>query len=237
MDHFPTCLTETSVLNGCFVKRSIGTQRRLLDAAAALFSEQGFRATTLRDIAKRGGVNLAAAHYHYGSKRDLYIEVLREQFAEVRNEIEKRNADASPARLARATRRELVELLRNRTEAMLQVMVGPPPSLHSTLMVREMVDPTEAMPVIVREFIEPLQGELMALLKRLAPKLSASGIERCAFSIMGQAFYYRVGMPALLQMKGRAAYPPDFVPTLAQHITEFSLAGLLAVARSGSRRR
>ena len=47
------------------------TRARILDAAEALFIEQGFVATSMRAIASRAGVNLAAAHYHFGSKEGL----------------------------------------------------------------------------------------------------------------------------------------------------------------------
>ncbi len=50
---------------------SADTQARILDAAEALFIEKGFSATSLRAVASRAGVNLAAAHYHFGSKEGL----------------------------------------------------------------------------------------------------------------------------------------------------------------------
>ncbi|HYD47994.1 MAG TPA: TetR family transcriptional regulator, partial [Terriglobales bacterium] len=65
------------------------TKDRLLAAAATLFAERGFHGTTMRQLAERGGVNLAASHYHYGSKRDLYLQVLRGQFADIRAELER----------------------------------------------------------------------------------------------------------------------------------------------------
>jgi AcrR family transcriptional regulator len=47
------------------------TKERILDAAEALFMEQGFSATSLRNITARAEVNLAAVNYHYGSKEEL----------------------------------------------------------------------------------------------------------------------------------------------------------------------
>jgi len=57
-----------------------GTKDRLLTAASELFAERGFHRTTVRDIAARAQVNVAAGNYHYGSKRALYLAVLRAQF-------------------------------------------------------------------------------------------------------------------------------------------------------------
>ncbi len=51
------------------------TKQHLLDAAQKLFAEHGFRKTSVRDIAKEAGSNVAAVNYHFGSKENLYHEV------------------------------------------------------------------------------------------------------------------------------------------------------------------
>ena len=51
------------------------TQIRILDAAEGLFVEHGYSATSLRAIASAAGVNLAATHYHFGSKQGLFASV------------------------------------------------------------------------------------------------------------------------------------------------------------------
>jgi len=57
--------------------KSTATKERILDAAEALFMEHGFEATTLRQITAAASVNLAAVHYHFGSKEELFEAVLR----------------------------------------------------------------------------------------------------------------------------------------------------------------
>jgi AcrR family transcriptional regulator len=52
------------------------TKNRILDAAEALFMEHGFEATSLRALTAAAGVNLAAVHYHFGSKEELFQSVL-----------------------------------------------------------------------------------------------------------------------------------------------------------------
>lgn len=47
------------------------TKQRILDAAERLFGMDGFAGTSLRAITKDAGVNLAAVHYHFGSKEAL----------------------------------------------------------------------------------------------------------------------------------------------------------------------
>ena len=47
------------------------TKQKILDAAEKLIAEQGYAATSLRQIIADAGVNLAAVHYHFGSKDEL----------------------------------------------------------------------------------------------------------------------------------------------------------------------
>jgi AcrR family transcriptional regulator len=56
--------------------RSSLTKEKILDAAESLFMEHGFEATGLRQITAGAGVNLAAVHYHFGSKDELFEAVL-----------------------------------------------------------------------------------------------------------------------------------------------------------------
>jgi len=209
-----------------------GTKDRILAAAGALFAERGFHRTTVREIAARAGVNVAAGNYHYGSKKALYLEVLRAQFAEIRSQLRARGATRPRSELVRLPRAQLVSLFRARVTVMLDLLLGPPPGVHGTLMQREMCDPSEALPVIVEEFIAPMAGEMREIAAHLEPRLDAESVERCVFSITGQALFYRFTLPALRLLNG--------LPTrsrLADHITEFSLGGMERIASRRARRR
>jgi AcrR family transcriptional regulator len=52
------------------------TKEKILDAAERLIGEQGYAATSLRQIIAEAGVNLAAVHYHFGSKEGLLDAVV-----------------------------------------------------------------------------------------------------------------------------------------------------------------
>jgi AcrR family transcriptional regulator len=52
------------------------TKERILDAAERLFAAHGFAGTSLRAVTREAGVNLAAIHYHFGTKEDLLRAVL-----------------------------------------------------------------------------------------------------------------------------------------------------------------
>jgi AcrR family transcriptional regulator len=51
-------------------------REQILDAAAALFVENGFAATSTRMIAERVGVRQASLYYHFSGKDELLIELL-----------------------------------------------------------------------------------------------------------------------------------------------------------------
>ena len=62
------------------------TARRILDTAEQLFADQGFHATTLRQITREAGVNLAAVNYHHGSKDALILAVFQRRLDELNSE-------------------------------------------------------------------------------------------------------------------------------------------------------
>ena len=53
------------------------TRHAILDIAETLFAENGIAATSLRSILLAAGANIAAAHYHFGSKEALVEEVIK----------------------------------------------------------------------------------------------------------------------------------------------------------------
>ena len=55
---------------------STDTRDRLLDVAEELFAEKGVSGTSLRLLTRTAGTNLAAVHYHFGSKDGLLDAVL-----------------------------------------------------------------------------------------------------------------------------------------------------------------
>ena len=52
------------------------SRARILDAAAALFRDQGYAAVSLRAIAAAAGMQSGSVYYHFGSKEEIVTEVL-----------------------------------------------------------------------------------------------------------------------------------------------------------------
>lgn len=86
---------------------SPSTGHRILDAAEKLFADEGFYATSLRQITQDADVNLAAVHYHFGSKQALILAVFRRRL-DALNEARLEKLDAA---LAGANPPELEDVL------------------------------------------------------------------------------------------------------------------------------
>jgi AcrR family transcriptional regulator len=75
--------------------RQDNRRAQLLDAAARLFRERGFHATSMRDIAKGVGMLSGSIYYHFDSKEEMLLAVYQEG--------ERRVADAVDAAVAGET--------------------------------------------------------------------------------------------------------------------------------------
>jgi len=62
-------------------EKSERSRRQVLDAALHLFSHQGFRGTSVRDIAERARVSIGNVYHHFPDKEALFTTLLDELFA------------------------------------------------------------------------------------------------------------------------------------------------------------
>src|ERR1700722_3655919 len=60
------------------VSRQDNRRAQLLDAAARLFRERGYHATSMRDIAKAVGMLSGSIYYHFESKEEMLLAVYQE---------------------------------------------------------------------------------------------------------------------------------------------------------------
>ena len=81
--------------------KSAQTRRRLLDAAEALVSDEGYGAPSHRSIARRAGVHVALVNYHFGSKEMLLEAVVARRADKLqyawRHALEEALADGRPS--------------------------------------------------------------------------------------------------------------------------------------------
>lgn len=65
-----------------------------MEVAFELFGQEGFEGTSVREIAKRSGSNIAGVNYHFRSKENLYWEVMAATFLEVHFRIQEISKEA-----------------------------------------------------------------------------------------------------------------------------------------------
>jgi AcrR family transcriptional regulator len=83
-----------------YSRRLTGEQRReqLVEVAAALFAERGFRSTTMDDVAEAAGVTKPLLYQHFSSKKALYLELVDEIAQKILDAIAEATARAESGR-------------------------------------------------------------------------------------------------------------------------------------------
>jgi AcrR family transcriptional regulator len=77
--------------------RTAETQRALLDAARAVFTEQGFSAASIADVVERAGSSVGSLYHHFGGKSELFIALWQEH-----TQAQEASASAAVARAKQA---------------------------------------------------------------------------------------------------------------------------------------
>jgi len=60
--------------------KKIGTKQKILKVSTTLFSELGYKGTSVRKIAKTVGIRESAIYNHYKSKEEIFLEVAKNIF-------------------------------------------------------------------------------------------------------------------------------------------------------------
>lgn len=154
------------------------TRSRILDVAEELFSEQGFDRISIRDITKQARVNLAAIHYHFGSKEELIAAIFERRVVPVNN-----------ARIAALDAVEQSAKKNPRLEDILEAFIRPTvqcsfatpkgEKAFSKLFGRCLSEPSPEIETLLQRQFEPLVERLNAALMKALPRLSRSDIFWC----------------------------------------------------------
>ena len=203
--------------------RDAETYDRLLEVAARLFAARGFKDVTIREICRAARANVAAVNYHFGDKLGLYREVLNKA-------IETMQATTEAARQA-GTGREAEQKLRAYIKVFLERTAAQSgDSWIHQLMLREMADPTPAIELVFEQVIRPRVAYLSEIVAEvLNIDANDAQVLRSVMSIQSQC---HAAMPNPLSKRLMRDLAADAAfDDLAEHIAQFSLGGLNAVAR------
>jgi AcrR family transcriptional regulator len=200
---------------------SVETRELVLNAAGRIFAEHGFHATTVRQITREAGVNLAAVNYHFRDKQELYLNVLKRAYHSAANTAEADRPGPARQRLHTFIRSFLAYLLDPQR-----------PQWHGVLIAREMARPTPALDRLVAESIRPVKQRIAGIVREiLGPGASDHRVGLACLSIIGQCLHYVHCREMIARLFPKGGDAPHNVETLTAHIYEFSLAGLNAMKK------
>lgn len=86
------------------------TREHILNTALALFAQNGYQATTMREIASSAGCSLGLAYRYFGSKEELVVAVYEQCSEDLAGEVEGLPAASIAKRFAAIVRANLAHL-------------------------------------------------------------------------------------------------------------------------------
>lgn len=194
------------------------TQERILDTAERLIGEQGYDSTSLRQIITEAGVNLAAVHYHFGSKEELLDAVVMRKVGPV-----------NEARLA-----ELAKVEQEAGDGRLDVEKVLGAFFHPTAAVADRnpqfvrlmgrIHAEGMMSQLVQKHFRPTTGRFLAALRRALPGLPQEELMWRVHFMVGAMAHTMCVAPLF---PGVADGPADF-PRRMERLVAFLSGGFRA---------
>ncbi len=200
----------------------VDTRSKLIETAGVMFAEYGFNGATAKDIAKLADTNAASVNYHFGGIEGLYEEVLlhaRRRFIDDQQLIEALAANDDP-----------VERLRNFYAFVIKKVLTPASSWNIRIIIREFVSPSYALEKLLDQDGQPrvsflaLIGSLVDLPPGhpLFARVMFNVSTPCLMLLLADQRVINQMFPGLLE-------GPRGEEALADHLTQFALAGIQAV--------
>lgn len=204
------------------------TKERILDAAERLFAREGYRGASLRAVTGLAGANLAAANYHFGTKRGLLEAVFARRLEPFHHARVSRLAETlAAARRAgrRPTAREVLAVI---VETSLVPDESTPGALQfASLIGRSFFDPDITVQKTFTVFMRPTFEATLNALAETLPEIPRETLAwRLQFTIGALARVQHLTRrgAAALTCRGRATPPA----TLNQELVSFVEGGMHA---------
>ena len=198
------------------------TRWRLLKAACEVFAQKGYNDAKVADICIRAGANVASVNYYFRNKANLYAEVWRQAFQQFAEPVFSELADISPQdRL----REYILTFMKNLTP-----MGGEGYFIRLYLM--ELVNPTGLIQNDWCELVEPMRHMLHDIIRKImGQKADDQSVLFCELSIVNQCRVLSTIKHNDLEYLLDQTLSPELIKSLADHIFDFSLAGINAAGK------
>ncbi len=202
-------------------KDGLEKRRRILASACQVFAEKGYHAASVADICRRAGANVAAVNYYFGDKASLYAEAWQEAYEKHVGPV---FAEADNVVPEEQLRLFIHSLIRNFTE---QGSRGE----FTRLYLMELANPTGLISNLWHTLIEPRRRVLLNIISNIMG--ASAGDEQvvfCEISIVSQCRSLLTIRRSDMEYLMGESLSPELIERLADHIANFSLAGIKAAA-------
>ncbi|MDA8137046.1 MAG: CerR family C-terminal domain-containing protein [Desulfobacteraceae bacterium] len=201
------------------------TKRKLLDAACEVFAQKGFRDAKVAEICQEAGANVAAVNYYFRDKENLYRE---SWLHSLRHFMERDPTESNAGTPQQRLRDYIYNMIQNFTgEDKMQ--------RFSRLYQMEMVNPTGLIQDTWREQLDSRRQRLHAIIRDIiGTQADELSLRLCELTIISQCrVFVTLKRNDLEYMLGQPL-TPEVIQRIADHIAEFSLAGVMAAGGAGS---
>ena len=206
------------------------TRGRILETAERMFAQRGFEATSVRALTKEADVNLAAVHYHFGSKEGLIEAVLRRRIEPM--------AEERLRRFQLLAARDQIEV-----RDVISAFVEPAVRLsrdHSggqhlmPMLVRTYTEPNQHVQAVLEESAAPQFEQFFGLLQRCLPSYSHEELSWRVHFLIGAMAHAMADVTWITQISQGACdpYDPD---AILEHLIPFLEAGLTQAKHAPAR--
>lgn len=198
---------------------------RILDIAEELFAQNGYYAVSVRQITTEAECNLAAVNYHFGNKKNLYLEVFRSRWIPRAQRLH----ESFIENLARQDLSSLKDILHALAKAFIEgPLTDDERERHHQLITRELAKPIGALEIVAAEIQRPLFKELGDLLKQHLPdEQDEQNLALKLLSIFSMLQFFNFAREWVAFLTG-CEYDQAFKDRLVEHITDFCTKGLSA---------
>ncbi len=192
-------------------KKKIPTKQLLIETAGALFAENGMKGTSIKMIAESSKQNIAAANYHFGSKKNLFIDTLKFVVDKVTEETHKK----PPKVTARTANKELENFVKARCKIFLSKST---PSWYGGLLVRAVNEAPKPIQEIALEFFTPDMEFLTSIARAVKPKIKPFAAKLWSYTVVSQIIFFVSAKKMILMANNKKVYSNDFIEEDADHI-------------------
>lgn len=202
--------------------RGESTRTRILDSAEYLFSEHGVNGASLRTIVSHAGVNTAAVHYHFGSKKGLLEAVFARRIvpmAEERLELLTACGEGNnrPPLLQQIILAFLEPGMRGRHGG----------ATFARLRARMAADASDETRALMSRYFNDSSGQFLQALAEALPNLPPRDLH-WRFHFMLGSMVYTMANPGRIQALTDSACNPSVMDASLAYLVPFLAQGFLA---------